>query len=79
MKKLPLSGLQTARRAGGELVNTPNKRPNMKNYTPGEKAPKQSKKLPSSGLQTATRIDGKLVNAPSKRPNMKSKVGTARK
>ena len=40
-KKLPRSGLQTATRVGGKLVNVPNKRPNMKDYTPGGRPPKK--------------------------------------
>ncbi len=51
-KKLPLSGVQTATRVGGGLVNAPSKRPNMKDYTPGEKPPKKPNKL--TGMLTAT-------------------------
>lgn len=52
-RRLPISGLQTAVRGKDDkLVNVPSKRPNMKNYTPGEKAPKQPNKL--TGMLTAT-------------------------
>lgn len=51
-RKLPLSGVQTATRVDGKLVNAPSKRPNMKDYTPGEKPPKKPNKL--TGMLTAT-------------------------
>lgn len=46
-KKLPISGLQTAHRTKLGMVNVPNKRPNMTNYTPGakEKTAQTGKKL----------------------------------
>lgn len=39
-RTLPKAG-QTARRVNGRLENSPTKRPNMKNYEPGQYPPKK--------------------------------------